>query len=734
MKLIRLYIENFGCLSGFQLDFEQGITTINRPNGFGKTTLAEFIRAMFYGFPRKTKTLEKSKRQKYTPWNGGAFGGNLIFEYEGQCYRLERTFGATPKGDTFTLIDLATNRKSNRFSAEIGAELFGLDADSFERSIYLPQMQEEDTGATASIQAKLSDLVEDSGDVGNFDKAISSLRTRRSALIPYRGSGGSVAETAAKITQLQMQLDEARALEEKLKQQSAAAAQAQSELDALQQRHAEILEMLDAATGREKDCLLQQQYAQLQNRHRRTSEQLSVLRKAYRNGLPKEDALHRAEIACGHLAENRNYPTAEQLAHHRSLLGKYAQLQAEIRALQLRMEQLPQVQTAKTQRSVPLAAWIFGIAGMAGGGALLYLQQVEFAALSFCITLLALLLGAICGIRRKKSASRFQRTQGEAERAQLQQQMQLHQRAAEQCGAELAAFFDAFAPQAKTRDYEMALLQLEQQIQVQNAAIGELKEFFRELGLTNVQNFRKTMEQLRADLRTQQNANLLLRELEAQLADMERTYGEVLLADFSDMADAAQLREQALHLRNAITATTSQLLQAQQNVHLLRRQTEGIPALWEELEFQRRKLAEEREKVQILDETIGFLQQAKENLATAYLGTIRAHFGRYLNQLEATIGTNCLIDTDLQVQLECMGQVRELAYFSAGQADLVMLCMRLALVDALFKDQNMFVILDDPFVNLDDVHTAQALKLLRRLARDRQILYLTCHSSRSVEM
>ena len=442
--------------------------------------------------------------------------------------------------------------------------------------------------------------------------------------------------------------------------------------------------------------------------------------------------MHRAEIVCGHLAENRNCPTAEQLAYHRSLAGKYAQLQAEMRALQLRMEQLPQVQTVKAQRFVPLAAWIFGSAGLAGGGTLLYWRQVEFAALSFGVALLAVLLGVICGILRKKSVSRMQRTQAEAERAQLQQQMQLRQRAAEECGAELAAFFDIFATQAKVRDYEMALLQLEQQMQKQNAAVAELKEFFQNLGFANVQNFRQTMEQLRADMRAQQNANLLLRELEAQLADMEHAYGEVLLADFSDMADTAQLRQQAQRLRDAMTATTSQLLQAQQNVHLLRRQTEGIPTLCEDLDFQRHKLAQEREKVQILDATIDFLQQAKENLATAYLATIRAHFGCYLNQLEATIGTNCLIDTDLQVQLECMGQVRELAYFSAGQTDLVMLCMRLALVDALFKDQNMFVILDDPFVNLDDVHTAQALKLLRRLAHDRQILYLTCHSSRSV--
>ena len=82
MKLKELYIENFGGLHQYALNFDAGITTVVEPNGFGKTTLAEFIRAMFYGFPRKSKTLEKSLRQKYTPWNGGQFGGNLTFEYE----------------------------------------------------------------------------------------------------------------------------------------------------------------------------------------------------------------------------------------------------------------------------------------------------------------------------------------------------------------------------------------------------------------------------------------------------------------------------------------------------------------------------------------------------------------------------------------------------------------------------------------------------------------------------
>ena len=89
-----------------------------------------------------------------------------------------------------------------------------------------------------------------------------------------------------------------------------------------------------------------------------------------------------------------------------------------------------------------------------------------------------------------------------------------------------------------------------------------------------------------------------------------------------------------------------------------------------------------------------------------------------------------LVTSDLEVQLERQGKARELGYFSAGQSDLVMLCMRFALVDALFGGEKPFVILDDPFVNLDDRRTDQALELVRELARDRQIIYLVCNSSR----
>ena len=94
MRLISCHIENFGGLSDFDMAFDAGLTVLRRENGFGKTTLAEFIRAMLYGFPRQTKNL--NKRKKYRPWNGGKYGGHLTFEQEGRQYRIERTLPPIP--------------------------------------------------------------------------------------------------------------------------------------------------------------------------------------------------------------------------------------------------------------------------------------------------------------------------------------------------------------------------------------------------------------------------------------------------------------------------------------------------------------------------------------------------------------------------------------------------------------------------------------------------------------
>ena len=49
MELIKAHIINFGKFSNFEVDFKKGLNSFIHKNGWGKTTLSVFIKAMFYG-------------------------------------------------------------------------------------------------------------------------------------------------------------------------------------------------------------------------------------------------------------------------------------------------------------------------------------------------------------------------------------------------------------------------------------------------------------------------------------------------------------------------------------------------------------------------------------------------------------------------------------------------------------------------------------------------------------
>jgi uncharacterized protein YhaN len=62
---------------------------------------------------------------------------------------------------------------------------------------------------------------------------------------------------------------------------------------------------------------------------------------------------------------------------------------------------------------------------------------------------------------------------------------------------------------------------------------------------------------------------------------------------------------------------------------------------------------------------------------------------------------------------------------SRGTLDVVYLAARIGLVRLVTGDRRPPIILDDPFVTLDDARASRALELLRDLAADFQVIYLT---------
>ena len=91
------------------------------------------------------------------------------------------------------------------------------------------------------------------------------------------------------------------------------------------------------------------------------------------------------------------------------------------------------------------------------------------------------------------------------------------------------------------------------------------------------------------------------------------------------------------------------------------------------------------------------------------------------------------MDTSFATSVTENGSTHPTESYSRGQRDLFRFCARIALVDSLYRREMPFILLDDPFISFDDERVSAALSLLQLISKGRQVIYLTCSSSRATE-
>ncbi len=156
------------------------------------------------------------------------------------------------------------------------------------------------------------------------------------------------------------------------------------------------------------------------------------------------------------------------------------------------------------------------------------------------------------------------------------------------------------------------------------------------------------------------------------------------------------------------------------------------------LEAQKR---DQEKSLEIIQLTKQYLTSARTALTSRYLTDIQMNFREYMRILTEVDRESAFSDEyesdaytvtpDFCVNITKFGKTRTTGVLSRGGRDLVALCLRFAITDALFTKHKPSLILDDPFINLDDGKTTAAMALLKRIAEERQIFYVSCHSSRA---
>ena len=527
MRLLTCHIENFGKLSDFSYDFTDGYNAIVLPNGAGKSTFAAFLRVMFYGFIGETKRTELEKeRKRYQPWQGGIYGGQLTFTADGKYYLLSRVFGKTAKGDSFRLQDANTLLDSVDFTEEIGQELFGIDAESFMRTIYIGQAECTAFAATDSVSAKLGDQMEETEDMASYDVADKKLTDAINQLSDKR-STGKLAKQEREAHVLVQEIQARQAVQEEIKTVSS---------------------QLTAVKVRWNACVA--------------------------GKLPEK-----TEEEAANPSEQEQVDTMQRRRQERYEQKKYKGITGVI---------------------LGLLVIVYALLAAGKGYRMLILICGGFSVIAGA----CMLLGYASG-RKKRQPER--------------------------------------------RPVQPKPLSEEQQ---------------------------------------QQRA-LEMEALSRQILQYSRRLDE-LESEF----DALTEKERKLQSLNEEVITL-------------------------------------REKCDIIQKTKAFLTQAKENYGARYQAPVMDAFRRYYEMLTGDAGTAYGLSATFEMEKQEQGMYRNMGYFSRGYQDLTGLCMRLAFADAMYRDEKPFLILDDPFVNLDEEKIEHGRTFVREIAKEYQVIYFTCHESRA---
>lgn len=672
MKLLSCHIDNFGKLSGLDYPFDENLCVLFAENGWGKSTLAAFLRVMFYGFEGENRRNEDSnERMRYRPWQGGVYGGSVTFRCEGRTYKMLRVFGDRKKDDAFRLYDAETGLPDSTYSDLIGEELFGIDRDSFRRTVFWSQ-QDHETAATTAIQAKIGDLSAGSDDLPNYDLAVRQLRKEMERLRPDRASG-LIKKKEERLRALEA--DEVRLplLQTQLLRQTEEEAELTAELDRIR-----------------KD---RQQCALAFSPENAAS--------AGRGGVSGDGAGR--DGAGGDVTKRRETSIGTSTDAIKARETELQILRTRLEASASRIRMLDRIRRSTVRR----------------------------------------------GQREKQELMRIRRAQKAEARAQSEHRSRIAFRlrtAAAVCAClALILLLTYFAKLLPLPALIAALL---------SAAAGIAAGCMSrnpEAGIFDAPSGSGLQDEEERQCARLRSLSRNLHTAQEQIEDEQRHYRE-LRSEISRMEQASRLEisseEQALRIAPAppsvpeeISAKLSDYDVKEENcrIHLqdlrvqsdeLRSEIRACEESKEQLSALRDEIRDLRERFDTCEATLHYLEQARNSFTSRYMNPFLRSFGRYYSMLTGESAEALQTDADFSIKVMSGGLPRDPSLMSEGTKDLINLCRRMAMIDAMYPGEKPFLVLDDPFANLDDERVKGGLRFLRSASLDYQILYLTCHESR----
>lgn len=799
MKLIECYVENFGILSGEKISFNDGLNCIKEDNGSGKTTLATFIKVMLYGMSDTRKmSLDENDRKRYLPWHGGVCGGSLTFSAGGKTYRVERTFGSKVSDDTYILYETATGKVSLDFPDGLGEGLFGIDADGFERTVFLSERALTPKSDNKSISAKLSDLVGCDGDIGEMDKALKALEEKRK-FYQKKGGTGEIADTKAKIDTITRKLEALGEVEKEAETNREKMRALRKKIDSAREEAKAILAKKEEALRYAAEVNYEKQYKDMKAVLEESERRRMAVSEIFGTEIPSHSDIDEAKyksLKAKELVESsEDSPESVEFKALASLFdGRIEKWKIDetrsavksIREYKIKKQdprlarakkifsgrvpeesEISEVEHLIAQKDTKITIGAIGALSVSIICALCGVFEEALLYVGLGLLLLSALLGggllvAASSSRNKKIKEFFLSVSGsqvdskEEASVRLQDMRRMLEVIKELDGSEnidranaivdyIVSLFGNKNAVDKLAEAEAIIAKYDRYSELavaerflagdRNAKIEKARQLKAEAEAF-LQKYKVKTDNPFEELRSALNEyNRLTAEMVTRRAEINKM--ESLYAFGEGSQRKAELDVEALDNQRAENEATVSSLDREYTL------TERIySSQMDELEERDELIIRKRELEELLAEhsdnfntvvlTKKYLDIAKDNMTSRYIGKTRAGFLKYAKKIGGIMGENFEMGTDFGITKQEGGSTKTVEAYSKGTRDLFNLAARLGLVDALYEKEKPFILLDDPFTAFDDKKTDAAIKMLKEIGKERQVIYFTCTKSRSI--
>ena len=735
MLIERIDIESFGMLKNMHVTINNRINVFYGLNESGKSTLAAFIKFMFFGYSgEKLPSLEQNEKKLFTPWNTSKVAGSIIVHYKDRKYKIEREYSDAAR-DRMRLIDLSTNITLQN-EEEPGVFFFRMGEDVFAKTAFLKQFESSVIGGEDLANMIRNILFTADEDV-NSQKTLQKLQDAKEILFSEDGNSGAIRNISRKRDDLKGSLETSindqnellrmdgmiKDLEEKMLMNNAKKNELNDELENYRAYNAsQELQKIDNARKQAERLRENAEKVTARNSHNdfvpdmEYSHKLMDISAAV--GEKKEKLRNHTDqrnISFAKYTEatekNQNFKTIENAGGIEDVGEEYMKLKKS-------------ADFFKSLKMIFAALIVFALAGVTA----LYAFAIYKNMMLFGVAAVFAILSALFAMSEKRKKS------------------------------EIEEFYTSFDFKSETDlayvldDYPDTEAQLEilktdldkcEKTMVESEkefdeAYSEARQLLLQWNRTpdsddkNPEDFIKYAKLASEAADEIQKACAVYEQHKSKLDAMLEGVDERSLRKLAAAARKPNYDEKQIARELDFLAKTGESMREKEdeigkNIAAVSTKLPDPVILESQINFLEEKIGELTTRHNALKLAIDTLVFSCNELRNSIAPRLSATAGNMFMTLTNGEYEDLIADRLLDLEITEDNAKRKLEFFSAGTRDAAYLCMRMALLELLFDEEMPPIICDESFSNLDSRRLENLMKVLTAMSKKTQIFIFTCH-------